>query len=131
MSTVLICEDDALLALDLADSVKEAGHELFGVYASARAVLDAEGAPLPDLAIIDLSLADGDTGATLARKLQEEGVRVIIVSGHSNVNVGLGSVPHTYASKPLTGALVRHLLEPLAKIETKRESKLDPALAAG
>jgi DNA-binding NarL/FixJ family response regulator len=119
MLTVLICEDDPLVALDLAECVKAAGHEVLGVYASARAALAAQNAATPDLAIIDLSLADGDTGAMLAQRLQEEGTRVIIASGHSNVNVGLGSVPHTYACKPLSGALVRHLLEPSATDASK------------
>ena len=113
MSTVLICEDDPLLALDLAQNVEDAGHQLHGVYSTAEAALSESKTVMPDTAIIDLALADGETGAMLARTLQLSGVRVIIVSGHSNVNAGLDSVPHTFASKPLTSELVDLLLQTL------------------
>lgn len=110
MANVLICEDDALVAFDLAQSIEAAGHRIVGIYASARAVLEADCLPVPDTAIIDLRLADGHTGAALAQTLHESGARVIILSGHTNVNAGLGSFPYTYAAKPLSGILIRELL---------------------
>jgi len=110
MSTVLICEDDALLAYDLVHSIRGAGHQVRGVYASSRAVLEADPLPMADMAIIDLRLADGDTGAMLAQTLHKAGVRVIILSGHPNINAGLGTFPYTYAAKPFNDALVQQLV---------------------
>lgn len=112
MRRVLICEDDPLLAADLAALVEEAGHTVCGVFHNARAALDSAPALAPDLAIIDLNLADGDTGATLAQMLQAKGIRVIILSGHSNVGTGLGCVPHTFAAKPVSKEIVAQLLGP-------------------
>ena len=40
MHRVLICEDDPLLAADLASIVEEAGHAVCGVFHDARAALD-------------------------------------------------------------------------------------------
>lgn len=111
MATIMICEDDPLLALDVALIVEDAGHDVQGIYATAEAAL-AEGMDaLPDTAIVDLSLADGETGGMLANKLHQAGVRVIVVSGGSNVNAGLDATPHTFASKPITGELVNLLLQ--------------------
>jgi ActR/RegA family two-component response regulator len=112
MSTVLICEDDAFLAADLVQRVEAAGHQVQGIYASARDALASEQLPQADLAIIDLSLADGETGAAIAQAVHNAGTRVIIVSGHTNVSADLWSIPHTYAAKPVTDQLVEHLLGP-------------------
>ena len=61
---------------------------------------------------IDLNLADGNTGAAAAQTLQSLGIRVIILSGHSNVGAGLGCVPHTFAAKPVSREVVTQLLGP-------------------
>ena len=112
MTTVLICEDDPLLATDLVMSVEELGHRVTGVCTSADKALKAAESELPDIAFIDLELADGLTGGSLAQALQSMGVKVIVLSGHPNVGAGLGSVPHTYAAKPLSPAMVEFLLCP-------------------
>ena len=112
MHKVLICEDEPLLAADLAAIVEEAGHTVCGVFRNARDALRKAAALSPDLAIIDLRLADGDTGAALAQSLQSQGVRVVILSGNSNVGAGLGCVPHTFAAKPISREIVAQLLGP-------------------
>jgi ActR/RegA family two-component response regulator len=110
MAHVLICEDDAFLAADLARSVEDAGHHVFGIYASSEAVLASDKASQADVAIIDLCLSDGETGTIVAQLLQRAGLRVIIISGHTNVNPGLCAIPHTYALKPVGPEVVRSLL---------------------
>ena len=110
MSTVLICEDDAFLAADLSMSVENAGHQVAGVYANAQDALKAASGNIPDVAFIDLQLADGHTGSAIAKALQAMGVKVIVLSGHPNVGAGLGNIPHTYAAKPASPDMVRFLL---------------------
>jgi ActR/RegA family two-component response regulator len=112
MSNILICEDDAFLAADLSISVKAAGHNVMGVYANARDALKAAGEATPDVAIIDLELADGHTGTSVAQTLQAMGAKVIVLSGHPNVGAGLGTVPHTYAAKPVSPEMIDFLLNP-------------------
>jgi DNA-binding response OmpR family regulator len=110
MSNILICEDDAFLAADLSMSVEAAGHKVTGVFANARDALEAASDATPDVAIIDLELADGHTGSGIAQTLQAMGVKVIVLSGHPNVGAGLGTVPHTYAAKPVGPEMVGFLL---------------------
>ena len=124
MSTVMICEDDAVLAADLALNVEEAGHHVSGIYSNRRDALKAAQYAIPDVAFIDLELGDGHTGAGIAQTLQAMGVRVIVLSGYPNVGVGLGNVPHTYAAKPMSSDLITFLLRtPSARREASRRSQ--------
>src|SRR5688572_10266588 len=99
MSNVLICEDDAVLAADLSASIEDAGHHVQGIYANAGDALRAAETDKPDVALIDLQLADGHTGGEVAHALHAMGVKVIVLSGYPNVGAGLGTLPHTYAAK--------------------------------
>ncbi len=110
MRRILICEDDPVLAADLAMTVEEAGHIVNGVVHNAPDALKSAAEFKPDLAFIDLKLADGNTGAAVAQALQSLGVPVVILSGHSNVGAGLGCVPHTFAAKPVSRAVIEELL---------------------
>jgi two-component system, response regulator PdtaR len=110
MHKVLVCEDDPLLAADLAAIIEQAGHIVCGVFYNAADALKSVIKVKPDLAFIDLKLADGDTGAVAAQTLQSMGVSVIILSGHSNVGMGLGCVPHTFTPKPVSREVVAQLL---------------------
>lgn len=129
MSTVLICEDDAFLAADLSMSVESAGHSVQGIYANAPDALEAAGKQKPEVAIIDLELTDGHTGSGIAQTLQVMGVRVIVLSGHPNVGAGLGTVPHTYAAKPVSPEMVDFLLNPPRPAPADIDTGLGAALA--
>ena len=110
MYRVVICEDDGVLAADVGALVEEAGHEVAGIFASARQALAVIARCDAQVAIIDLGLADGDTGAEVARVAASLGMRVIILSGSSNVGHGLGATSYTYAQKPWGQSVIRHLL---------------------
>jgi len=116
MRKILICEDDPLLAADLAMTVEEAGHTVSGVVHNAPDALKSAAKFKPDLAFIDLKLADGNTGAAVAQALQSLGVPVVILSGHSNVGAGLGCVPHTFAAKPVSREVIEQLLGPATAV---------------
>jgi ActR/RegA family two-component response regulator len=110
MSRVIICEDDGILAHDLAAIVENAGHVVTGIFSAGSAALAAIPASGAAIAIVDLSLTDGDTGGEVARAAEAAGMRVIVVSGHSNVGQGLGFTSHTYAQKPWDETIIRQLL---------------------
>ena len=80
---ILIVEDEALVAMALADSLEDAGHEVVGPAATmAEALALCEGAPPPELAVLDIDLRDGSNGVDVARALLERwGVLSIFASG--------------------------------------------------
>jgi two-component system, response regulator PdtaR len=68
---VLIVEDEALVAMDLRESLEDMGYKVVGVAAdSARAFEMA--AMEPDLALVDLNLRDGLTGPEIGKRLARE-----------------------------------------------------------
>ncbi|MGH6841147.1 MAG: hypothetical protein ACREDV_03515, partial [Methylocella sp.] len=80
--SVLIIEDEVLIALGVETCLRDAGADVVKIAtskASAQTALD-EGI-LFDGAIVDLKLADGDAGP-LVRFLSERGIFVVITTGY-------------------------------------------------
>ena len=80
---VLVIDDNALVAFDVADMLARAGFEVIG-----PATTLAEGVRLidtasPDGAILDIDIGRSDTTFEVARRMLNEGKRVIFLSGYS------------------------------------------------
>jgi CheY-like chemotaxis protein/DNA-directed RNA polymerase specialized sigma24 family protein len=68
-TSVLIIEDEPVIALDVAESVKSLGHTVTGVANRAsQAIAMAKAAP-PGLVLADIQLKDGSTGVTAVREI--------------------------------------------------------------
>lgn len=109
MKRVMICEDDLLLAMDLAREVEDAGSQVVGTFYSSFDAWNAADVLKPDIAIVDLNLADGESGLPLATHLVEQGCRVIVVSGSSLVHPELGRIPHSFVAKPVPNGIIAEL----------------------
>jgi two-component system, response regulator PdtaR len=79
--TVLVVEDEFIIALDLSETVKDLGYELEGPFEGSEDAIEAIAEEMPDLAILDVFTADGEV-YPLADKLAEAGVPIIFHSGH-------------------------------------------------
>lgn len=90
---VMIVEDENIIALELERIVQEAGHQTVGPVSTVEQALAY--APKSDVALVDLNLSDGLSGAQLARRLIDRfGVDVIFVTG-SPESVGNGIAEHS------------------------------------
>lgn len=76
---ILVAEDEFITAFDLCDTFEEAGYEIEGPHAGISSAMLACQKERPDLAILDIELADGLT-YELAQKLMDENVPVILHS---------------------------------------------------
>jgi two-component SAPR family response regulator len=108
----MICEDEAIIALDLQSRLMDMGFDVIGSYASQREAQRALRRTKPDMAIIDVELADGAC-TRLAGQLQEAGVYFAVLSGLTPANP-----PPEFASAPW-------LLKPVS------DEALRAAIAAG
>jgi DNA-binding response OmpR family regulator len=79
---VLVAEDEAIIALELEDSLKAAGFEIAGPFATCAAAEGWLETGRPDVAILDNALKDGPCDK-LAADLKACGVPVVIYSGHA------------------------------------------------
>lgn len=75
---ILIVEDEALLALYLQECIEDVGHEVVGVAATSGEALALAAATRPNLAFVDIHLADGATGVETARRIAENDETVAV-----------------------------------------------------
>lgn len=80
---VLIVEDDALLALDIAHQMSDAGFEVVGPATSVAKALRLVAEIGCDVAILDVNLGK-ETGAPVALELKARGTPFVVLSGYSS-----------------------------------------------
>ena len=121
---ILVVEDEILIALELESLLQDTGHEVIGIAASSDEAVSLAETQQPDLAFVDIHLADGPTGVDVARRLTGElGVTVLFMTANAK------RIPEDCAgaqgciAKPYTERGVRQALD---YVTTQ-----DPALAEG
>ena len=97
---VLLVEDEALLALDIAESLRNQGFAVMGPHASAEAALRDATKDRPDFAVIDWKLTGPMDGLELAGRLAECQIDSIIASAHRHVAEAARRVGLGFLSKP-------------------------------
>jgi len=81
--TVLIAEDEFLIAMDVMDELDAAGFQTVGPFAEIGRALDYCRAHIPDCAVLDVRLRDGES-YPLADFLAERHVPVVFHSAHAS-----------------------------------------------
>ena len=80
---ILICEDDPIHSMNLEMIFEDGGHQVVGIYGRADLAILHCWRDAPDLAVVDLRLADGHTGLAMVRTLDKLGIPSIIVSAEA------------------------------------------------
>ena len=94
--SVLVVEDDPILALDLSTILANAGYEVLGPVSTSLAALEVATIKKPAFALVDINLIDGrSAGIDVARRLKEHGTQCLLMSGagheaRSNRDAALG-----------------------------------------
>jgi len=108
---ILIVEDEILIALELESLLQDLGHDVVGIAASSADPLALGRELKPDLAFVDIHLADGPTGIDVARQLAfEREVTVLFMTANAK------RIPEDFAgawgviAKPYTERGVREAL---------------------
>ncbi|MGZ2383740.1 response regulator [Rhizobium brockwellii] len=110
---VLIVEDEFLIALDLEATVEGMGMQVAGLANDCEQALRL--APLADIALVDVNLADGPTGPEIGRRLaQEHGIAVVFMSGNPEVVADGVKGAVGVVQKPVLPSVVEQLVKYLA-----------------
>jgi len=81
---ILVVEDEILIALELESLLQDLGHDVVGIAASSADALALGQEIRPDLAFVDIHLADGPTGVDVARQLSvQQGVTVLFMTANA------------------------------------------------
>lgn len=86
--TILIVEDDGLIALYLTELMEKAGYQVIGAASSGETVLQMlEESKKPDLILMDVGLAGSLDGIETARLIQQRfSVSLIFLTGYPHKN---------------------------------------------
>jgi CheY-like chemotaxis protein len=99
---VLIIEDEAVIALDVAKIVQNAGHKVVGIAPTERAAVDLAKQHAPHLILADIQLRGGDSGISAVREILKTATApVIFVTGFpERLLTGNGLEPAFIITKP-------------------------------
>ena len=106
---ILVVEDEIFVAIEIEHVIEEMGHTPVGIAADLRSALALAGEV--DIALVDLNLQDGPSGANIGRILaQTHGVTVLFMTANPS-QLGDG-VPGTIGvlAKPVTDSDLRAAL---------------------
>jgi CheY-like chemotaxis protein len=87
---LLIVEDQLLLAMGFKDELEDCGYRVLELAIHNSEALRFALAVKPDLALVNIELADGDDGVALAGDLKAMGIPVLFISGQPARQVGEG-----------------------------------------
>ena len=119
---VLIVEDEILLVMDLEAMVEDSGHRILAEAGCLEEVKDLSSDLCPQLAFVDLHLADGSNGFEVCSLIQQRWPETLIVFVTANAS----KIPDDFAgahgviAKPFSHAGVVNAIRYLA------EGVLDP-----
>lgn len=106
---ILVIEDEAIIALDVADIVRNAGHEVVGIAATEKMAVELAKKHAPHLVLADIQLRGADSGISAVNEIMKTmTVPVIFVTGFpERLLTGKRVEPAFVISKPFDPDLLR------------------------
>ena len=108
---ILLAEDEAIIALELTDSLTDAGFDVAGPFSTCSEAEAWLKTGNPDAAILDNLLKDGPCDA-MAADLSRRGVPLILFSGQDAPDAS-ADWKATWVTKPVATPILIELLKPL------------------
>ena len=100
--TILVIEDEPLIALDIRQAFEDAGATVVVARTLAAALLEAEDTSI-SAAIVDHALGDGDS-SEICERLKERNVPFVTYSGFANVEGACAEAEHV--NKPASPSVL-------------------------
>lgn len=75
---VVVAEDEALIRLDIVESLKDVGYDVVGEAANGQEAIDAAQKYKPDVVIMDVKMPGMD-GITAAKTITDEGIAPVVM----------------------------------------------------
>lgn len=143
-ASVLIVEDEAVTALDLRELLEDAGHSVVAIAATASDALASLDSCRPDIALVDIQLADGSDGISVAEALNRQvGCPVIFLTAHGDSAIVARAellAPAAYLLKPFNErevtiavrmALAKHASDLALRLSERRYATTVASLTDG
>jgi CheY-like chemotaxis protein len=112
---ILVVEDEAIVALDVATQLEQLGYRVAGIVDEASAALTAVSQLRPDLILMDIALRGDDDGITLAEELYVcEGLPVVFLTAHTESELlsrARCTGAYGFVTKPFSSGGLRSAIE--------------------
>ena len=112
---MLVVEDEAIIAIDMAAALEDAGYAVIGPVGSVFEAMQLLDETPCDCAVLDINLA-GETSAPAAGRLLQQGVPFVTVSGNTPETSGAEFSQAPFLSKPI---ITSKLLTQLSRMLTE------------
>jgi len=128
--TLMIVEDEVLVAMLLRDELEDAGYHVLDLTARHVEALEVAKACNPDLALVNIRLAGRDDGIELAEHLKALGIPVLLISGQvsrarSAQTVAIASLPKPYDAADMVLAVAYLLARLEGDVSLTRPAALE------
>ena len=132
MIRILIVEDESIVAMEIAQYVRQLGYTVSAVCSSGHAALDAVAGQPVDIILMDIRIKGEMDGIETAEQIRQHhpDTRVIFLTAHMddyNVNRAIALDPVGYLAKPLRREELRVFLKIAAHKKMQSLTRLDPA----
>lgn len=112
---VLVVEDAAIIALDIANRVKRRGHKVVGVASTAKMACEMAREYRPDLVLMDINLKGDQDGIEAATWIGEKlRIRSVFITAYSDKGMrerAFAAFPLEYIVKPIKEADLENALK--------------------
>ena len=124
---LLIVEDQLLLAMGLKGELEDGGYQVLELADRHQKALGFAREIKPDLALVNIDLANGDDGVALARDLKAIGVPVLFISGQPDRARSEKAVAIASLAKPYSGTDMLKAVDYLFRHQHGDESRPGPS----
>jgi two-component system cell cycle sensor histidine kinase/response regulator CckA len=125
--SILIVEDEGLVAQDLQMTLEEFGYDAFGIASSAEEAIRAASNRCPDLVLMDIRIKGNRDGIETAELLKQRfEVPVVYLTAHADdatIERAKKTSPHGYLLKPVRTAELKSAIE-ISIYKNKMEKRL-------
>jgi len=114
-SSILIVEDEPIVAKDLQQSLREMGYDAYAIASSADDAIRRASERCPDLVLMDIRIKGARDGIQTAEILRRQfGVSVVYLTAHADeatIERAAKTEPYGYLLKPIKSAELRSAIE--------------------
>jgi len=112
---ILIVEDETIVAMDIAATLRRLGYEIVGMVGTGKAAIASAESMKPDLILMDIRIKGPMDGIEAASVIQQQRVTpIVFLTAHSDVDTverAKAASPYGYLVKPFDERALHRALE--------------------
>ena len=129
---ILIVEDESIVAMDLALTLRRLGYTVVGTESSGAAAFETAAAARPDLVLMDIRLKGPTDGIHAGSAIQHDlGIPVVFLTAHGDpdtVQRAKAASPYGYLVKPFDERLLYRAVEVALNLAEREKAERNQAL---